>query len=327
MSGVEGLKPCPTCGALPCDQVSPPVPIEGGVRELVEALTVAAVELQLAGGWLREAGAYHGRVTATLDASNKVRAALSAIEGGGGRETLYEAAERLFHIQYPDRDWSALKADVQLSWASAAWDEGGGGALQPSASEQADGGVVARLAIAEAEVSRLTAENRDLRSLPWPRAYVLERASEWKRLLREVNGYLKTCRGSCGSDIEGRDHAIAASDALIAMLAATPPATPIAGGFGSRPQEAVVPTEPVADRWADLERLAKAAMAEAPAPWSVKPRERGPHGNLPSELIDANGEWVASFDGADEQAFSAAANPAAILELINAARHDEEAGQ
>lgn len=30
-------------------------------------------------------------------------------------------------------------------------------------------------------------------------------------------------------------------------------------GGGSRPQEAVVPTEPEADRWADLERLAKAA--------------------------------------------------------------------
>jgi len=85
-----------------------------------------------------------------------------------------------------------------------------------------------RLAVAEAEIARLTAANNDLRSIPWPRAYVLERASEWKRLLREVNGYLKTCRGSCGSDMAGRDHAIAASDALIAMLAeATPSAASV----------------------------------------------------------------------------------------------------
>lgn len=76
-----------------------------------------------------------------------------------------------------------------------------------------------RLAVAEAEIARLTAANNDLRAIPWPRAYVLERASEWRRLLREVNGYLKTCRGSCGSDMAGRDHAISASDALIAMLA------------------------------------------------------------------------------------------------------------
>lgn len=68
------------------------------------------------------------------------------------------------------------------------------------------------------QVERLQAENRDLRSIPWPRAYVLERASEWTRLLREVNGYLKTCRGSCESDMSGRDHAVAASNKLIEML-------------------------------------------------------------------------------------------------------------
>jgi len=78
--------------------------------------------------------------------------------------------------------------------------------------------LLARLEVAEAEVVRLTAANNDLRSIPWPRAYVLERASEWKRLLREINGYLKTCRGSCGSDMAGRDHAIAASDTLITLL-------------------------------------------------------------------------------------------------------------
>jgi hypothetical protein len=47
------------------------------MERLREALTVAAVELHLAGGWLREAGAYGGRVTATLDAANKTQAALT----------------------------------------------------------------------------------------------------------------------------------------------------------------------------------------------------------------------------------------------------------
>jgi hypothetical protein len=45
------------------------------------------------------------------------------------RETLYEAAERLFRVAYPDRDWADIKDGVKLSWASAAWD-----ALKPSAS-------------------------------------------------------------------------------------------------------------------------------------------------------------------------------------------------
>ncbi len=69
-----------------------------------------------------------------------------------------------------------------------------------------------------AEIERLRGENHDLRSIPWPRAYVLERASEWKRLLREIGGYVKTCRGSCGSDTAGRDHAIAATAEAVAMI-------------------------------------------------------------------------------------------------------------
>jgi hypothetical protein len=88
---------------------------------------------------------------------------------------------------------------------------------------------------------------------------------------------------------------------------ATPPATPIAGGFGPRPQDAVVPTEPVADRWADLERLAKAAYRD----YGVAD-------------IAVGGGMRATVS---VPAFIAAANPAAILELIAAARRDEEAGQ
>jgi len=37
----------------------------------------------LAGGWLREAGAYGGRVTATLDAANKTQAALTGEDAPG----------------------------------------------------------------------------------------------------------------------------------------------------------------------------------------------------------------------------------------------------
>lgn len=61
-----------------------------------------------------------------------------------------------------------------------------------------------------AEIERLRAENKDLKAIPWPRAYVMERASEWDRLLRETHGYIHTCRGRCGSDISGREHALSA---------------------------------------------------------------------------------------------------------------------
>lgn len=90
----------------------------------------------------------------------------------------------------------------------------------------------------------------------------------------------------------------------------TPPATPIAGGFGPRPQEAVVPTEPVADRWADLERLVKAAT---PGPWLNASGEWEIYGN------DGDNKVAHAFLRAD-QSFIAAANPATILELIAAAR-------
>lgn len=100
---------------------------------------------------------------------------------------------------------------------------------------------VSRQALDEtlAMVGKLTAENRDLRAIPWPRAYILDRASEWTRLLREVGGYLKTCRGSCGSDIAGRDHAIAAADAIIAMLAEARTANAV----GTQPQSCEVNPE------------------------------------------------------------------------------------
>jgi hypothetical protein len=80
---------------------------------------------------------------------------------------------------------------------------------------------------------------------------------------------------------------------------ATPPATPIAGDVLWL------------DRWADLERLAKAASAVVGQPdeedWF-----------MPQHFANLEPE---------DAAFIAATNPAAILELIAAARRDEEAGQ
>jgi hypothetical protein len=52
------------------------------IERLRGVMTVAAVELQLASGWLREAGAYGPRVTATLDASNKIDAVLTGEDRG-----------------------------------------------------------------------------------------------------------------------------------------------------------------------------------------------------------------------------------------------------
>lgn len=103
------------------------------------------------------------------------------------------------------------------------------------------------------EIARLTAENRDLRAIPWPREYVLSRASEWARLVREVGGYLQTCRGSCGSDTEGRDHAIAALNQIDALLKAPPSADANSIGSGPFSQEAKIPRDTTAGSAANHE--------------------------------------------------------------------------
>jgi hypothetical protein len=97
-------------------------------------------------------------------------------------------------------------------------------------------------------------------------------------------------------------------------------------GEGSlQAQAPSVPTEPVADRWADLERLAKAAT---PGPWTwedwdlLNPAIREGHKRViksepyEGQLIDPDGPIAA---------FIPAADPAAILELIAAARATEQA--
>jgi hypothetical protein len=63
------------------------------------------------------------------------------------------------------------------------------------------------------------AENSTLRAIR-PRAYELDRPAEVLRLFRETSGYLKTCQGKCGSDTEGRKHAMTALDAAAADLRA-----------------------------------------------------------------------------------------------------------
>lgn len=49
-----------------------------------------------------------------------------------------------------------------------------------------------------------------------PQAYDLTDDRELMRLMREVRGYLSTCRGSHhGTDRSGRDYAIAALDKIV----------------------------------------------------------------------------------------------------------------
>lgn len=94
---------------------------------------------------------------------------------------------------------------------------------------------------------------------------------------------------------------------------------------------APIPTEPVADRWADLERLAKAAT---PGPWNdsgtsvddfdadcsmrMEWMPNGCPGDGDEDAVNANYRADA--------AFIAAANPSTVLELIAAARA-KEAGE
>lgn len=101
---------------------------------------------------------------------------------------------------------------------------------------------------------------------------------------------------------------------------------------------APIPTEPVADRWADLERLAKAAT---PGPWRVaednNPFADGRHvfanGLDGSDFVVLNLKTDQTFVTATTRKqqqqnalFSAAANPSTVLELIAAARA-KEAGE
>jgi hypothetical protein len=140
----------------------------------------------------------------------------------------------------------------------------------------------------------------------------------------------------------------------------TPPATPIAGGFGSSPDGDTQPGS--ADRWAELERLAKAAAKRAPGLWgSDIEKSDGSYGSGDDDrtgfmvpymetehgkrLFDAHycdvaeihedydsdehGSHLYAWDEAAREifAFLAAVQPSAILELIAAARRDEGAGQ
>lgn len=73
----------------------------------------------------------------------------------------------------------------------------------------------------EAKVAELEAERKILKAY-WPREYVLDRGAEWVRLLRETEGYLQSCRGKCGSDISGREHAIKALKEARSLLTAKP---------------------------------------------------------------------------------------------------------
>jgi len=65
-----------------------------------------------------------------------------------------------------------------------------------------------------------------------------------------------------------------------------------------------------------LEKLADEAEACSPSPWQHTPSTRTVHGNESGYLADRDGNWIATFDGREENDFSAAANPATIKALI-----------
>lgn len=130
------------------------------------------------------------------------------------QRALRTAAERLYE-EVLDTAEEYLKDNVRYNVQSAI----------DSANRQALSDRQA-LRVANDEIERLKSENRDLRAIPWPRAYVMDRASEWDRLLRETYGYIHTCRGSCGSDMSGRDHALAAlSEARKMLIQSVSPST------------------------------------------------------------------------------------------------------
>lgn len=65
-----------------------------------------------------------------------------------------------------------------------------------------------------------------------------------------------------------------------------------------------------------LEKLADEAETCSPSPWQHTPSTRTVHGNESGYLADRDGNWIATFDGREENDFSAATNPATIKALI-----------
>lgn len=68
------------------------------------------------------------------------------------------------------------------------------------------------------EIERLNARIGRLCVVPHSKPYDPKHPDDLQRLVREVGGYMETCRGSCGSDTKGRDHAIECLDAIASAL-------------------------------------------------------------------------------------------------------------
>lgn len=69
-----------------------------------------------------------------------------------------------------------------------------------------------------------------------------------------------------------------------------------------------------------LEKIAIAAIEDAPGIWRQIPRSRGPHGTIPSEVVAGDGIYVASGDTDAIELHIAAFGPLAVLALIAQAR-------
>ncbi|USN15972.1 hypothetical protein PAPPERLAPAPP_02310 [Brevundimonas phage vB_BpoS-Papperlapapp] len=79
------------------------------------------------------------------------------------------------------------------------------------------------------------------------------------------------------------------------------------------------PDDTVIDR-ARLRRLRAAAQDAqelSPTPWQHTERTRTLYGNEAGYLADKNGDWIANFDGHEENAFAAEADPSVVMALVD----------
>lgn len=66
-----------------------------------------------------------------------------------------------------------------------------------------------------------------------------------------------------------------------------------------------------------LREAAKDAQEMSPTPWQHTERTRHLYGNEAGYLADKNGDWIANFDGHEENTYAAEADPAVVLALVD----------
>lgn len=71
------------------------------------------------------------------------------------------------------------------------------------------------------------------------------------------------------------------------------------------------------DRLRRIRMLAEEAAASSPTPWQHTPRTRTLYGNESGYLADRDSNWIATFDGEEENDFSAEVDPAVAVALVD----------